>query len=164
MDLIGIVSHPYRLSELGLLLLTMRNGCEKLVKKSPSFSSSSSGWFKWSTLSFYGSVVLVVVFGIVIQLLVHKILSESRTKPSIGKDVFSQPPRRQNLVRFPPDVSYFTSNGQQAEPSDTDSSEDTESLVTITTHDALDASTVEKVKARLKPDSGWSQTNKLKLN
>lgn len=128
----------------------MKNGIKKVVKRTSSISSTS-GWFEHSKLIFYGSVLLIVILGILLQLFVYKILFGNEVKGSFGKDLFSRPPLQQNLVRFPPDVSYFT---PETQVSDDSSSEETDSIVTITTHDTLDARTVEKVKRRVNAASG----------
>lgn len=107
--------------------------------------SSEKDTYKHYKTTFYISILLAVVTGILIQVIVSKLLTKNE---SLGNNLFSKPPRQQGLVRFPPDVSWFTSfeNGRASSVDESHMLSEN----TISSHAALDARTIQKVKARLK--------------
>lgn len=102
--------------------------------------------FKSSNITFCISIAAAVLAGIVIQITINKIL---HSKPeSLGNNLFSKPPRQQGLVRFPSDVSWFSSTGNGRGGTVDESHMLPEQ--TVTSHDALNARTIQKVKKKLK--------------
>lgn len=117
-----------------------------LAHKSPQASPSA---VKSSNITFCISIALAVVVGILIQITINK-LTHPKTE-SLGNNLFSKPPRQQGLVRFPPDVSWFSSpeNGRGGSVDESHML----SEQTVISHDALAARTIEKVQNKLKVKS-----------
>ncbi|XP_067944133.1 protein adenylyltransferase FICD-like isoform X2 [Watersipora subatra] len=98
-----------------------------------------------------------VIFCVLISLLVHLIitnlllsskLSHKDELAQLGNHLFAKPSRQQNLVRFPSDVSWFTSMPGNGGSTARDSARPVDGAVT--SHAALDARTIQNIKHRLK--------------
>lgn len=104
-----------------------------------------------SNLGFYISLIAAVLIGLLLQMTITKFL-EFRNKNAdqeiVGGDpLFSKPPRQQGLVRFPPDVSWFTLDSEKG-----NSGLIKHDLVkgnAVKSHAALDARTIQNVKRKL---------------
>ena len=116
--------------------------------------------FSASNLTLLGSILVSIIFGIILQLVIAKFLIYTKPLPEVdqfalGNHLFSKPSRQQNIVRFPSDVSYFSSslsveNNDKKSTSSSNSGAALPPDGAVTSHAALDARTILNVKQKLK--------------
>ncbi|KAF6031896.1 FICD [Bugula neritina] len=115
----------------------------------PSFHALSSS----SRITIYCSVLLAFVIGVLIQLVINRFITiepdgDSKLSNRNRNDLFSRPPRQQGLVRFPSDVSWFTSTVTVVDNNNNEDLIDSSKPV-IKSHAALDAKAFQNAKQKL---------------
>lgn len=130
----------------------MEDGKEQVIGE-----QKADYYYSSTKTTLYGSIFLSLVVGILFQFTITNL--SILTKPAgqymgdkfiTENHLFSKPSRQQNLVRFPSEVSWFSSGVTANERSSTNSGATSLPDNAITTHAAFDAHTIQVVKQKLK--------------